>query len=357
MTRLVMIVAGGTGGHVYPGIAVAEALRKAGCELVWMGSRPGIESRVVPAAGLPFVTIPVSGLRRRGMLRWLTAPVMLAGAIVVALAHTLRLRPGVVLGMGGYVSGPGGIAAWLCRRPLVIHEQNAIAGLTNRLLSRLADRVLEAVPGTFDRSVGARTTGNPVRAAIANEPVRGRSSAARRVLVFGGSRGARRLNEILPEALGGCGLDGLEIIHQCGAAEVEETRARYARFDGLMRVDVVPFIEDMAKAYAAADLVVARAGAITVAELAAAGKPAILVPYPYAVDDHQSANAAYLVDGGAAELVQEADLHAGTLGVRIAGLLGDEAKLAAMAARARRLARPDAARDVARHCLEYLDVR
>ena len=154
MTRLVMIVAGGTGGHVYPGIAVAEALRKAGCELVWMGSRPGIESRVVPAAGLPFVTIPVSGLRRRGMLRWLTAPVMLAGAIVVALAHTLRLRPGVVLGMGGYVSGPGGIAAWLCRRPLVIHEQNAIAGLTNRLLSRLADRVLEDAVVDLQRAGG-----------------------------------------------------------------------------------------------------------------------------------------------------------------------------------------------------------
>ena len=353
-----MIVAGGTGGHVYPGLAVAQALRDAGVELYWMGTRLGLEARVVPGSGAVFETIPISGLRRAGLLRWLAAPVTLCVAMLFAIAVVARIRPRVVLGMGGFVSGPGGVAAWLCRRPLVIHEQNAIPGLTNRLLSRLAKRILEAVPGTFRGATNAVATGNPVRQAIINlapPSVRLPARNGNNVLVFGGSGGARRLNEVVPQALALSGVGDLCIRHQCGAADVEATRKRYAGLEETCQVDVVPYIENMAAAYATADLVIARAGALTVAEIAACGVASILVPYPYAVDDHQTANARYLVQREAALLIPESEMTAASLGRSVADLLGDRTRLCAMAERARSLAQPDATAMVARHCLEFVD--
>lgn len=358
MNRAVMILAGGTGGHVYPGLAVAEALRAEGCELFWMGTRRGIESRVVPAAGLPLLLVPVAGLRRSGAWRWLTAPVTVGSALLCALVHMIRIRPRVVLGMGGFVSGPGGVAAWLCRRPLVIHEQNAIPGLTNRLLARIASRVCEAFPGTFAAARSARTCGNPVRqdiAALAPPAQRLGGRETPSVLVFGGSRGARALNETVPAALASSGMTGLRVLHQCGEVDVAATRARYAALAGRADVEVTPYIDDMAGAYAMADLVIARAGALTVAELAASGVASILVPYPHAVDDHQTANARYLVDAGAALLVPERELDAARLGAEIARLLCDRTRLLDMAERAHALARPDAVTLVARSCLEYVD--
>ncbi|MBI4694598.1 MAG: undecaprenyldiphospho-muramoylpentapeptide beta-N-acetylglucosaminyltransferase [Gammaproteobacteria bacterium] len=356
MTRRVLILAGGTGGHIYPALAVADCLRGAGVDLAWLGSLNGLEGRVVPAHGIPMVRIPVTGLRGRGVLGWLAAPWRVVLATYRAIVAVLDVKPGVVLGMGGFVSGPGGVAAWLCRRPLVIHEQNAIPGLTNKLLSRLATRVLEAYPRSFELARQAIATGNPVRADIAALPApRERLGGRRglRVLVFGGSRGARRLNVVLPLALGLLALPGLEVRHQCGRDDVATTQAAYAAQGVAAQVEA--FIEDMAGAYAWADLVICRAGAITVAELAAAGAASILVPFPYAVDDHQTANARYLADAGAARLVQERDLEPAALAAVITELAHDRQTLVAMAERARDLARPDAATTVAGHCLELLD--
>lgn len=353
-----MIVAGGTGGHVYPGLAVALALREAGVDLCWLGTRRGLEARVVPASGLTFATIPVAGLRRSGLWRWLLAPVTLTIALLCAVAAIARFRPRVVLGMGGFVSGPGGLAAWLCRRHLIIHEQNAVSGLTNRLLSGLAERILEAFPGTFRAERKPVVTGNPVRASIATLPspavrIRGRDTTT--ILVFGGSRGAHALNETVPAALRDSGVKNLSVHHQCGEQDVQATRAAYAAIADLNDVTVTPYIEDMAAAYAAADLVIARAGALTVAEIAAAGVASILIPYPYAVDDHQTANARYLVDHRAAVLLPESELSPATLGRTIARLLGERAELLDMAERARRLAQPDATAAVVRQCLECAD--
>ena len=355
-----MIVAGGTGGHVYPGLAVAECLRAAGCELYWMGTRRGVEARVVPGPDVAFLTIPVSGLRRHGLLRWATAPAMLLMALACAVYHILRHRPRVVLGMGGFVSGPGCLAAWLCRRPLVIHEQNAVPGLTNRWLSHLARQVLEAFPGSFPATIRAEATGNPVRAEIAgmappHERMQDRRGA--HVLVFGGSRGARALNELVPAALVASGVPGMHVRHQCGADDIAATEARYAASGVFASVIVEPYIDDMAGAYAAADLVIARAGAITVAELAACGVAAILIPYPYAVDDHQTANARYLVDNDAAVVFAERTLTAAALGTEIRRLFGARERLLAMAVHARAAALPHAAQQVAQRCLEYVDVQ
>ena len=358
MSRSVLIVAGGTGGHVYPGLAVAAALRARDVDLHWMGTARGIEARIVPAAGVPLVTIPVSGLRRRGWWRWLAAPFGVAWAVCCALAAIRRLRPQVVLGMGGFASGPGGIAAWLTRRPLIIHEQNARPGLSNRILARFARRVLQGFPDSFPPAVHAITTGNPVRAdiaAIAPPAERAQGHDAPRVLVFGGSRGARALNEMVPAALAACGVGPLEVRHQCGADDVAATGARYARADNLASHEVLPYIDDMSAAYAWADLVIARAGASSIAEIAACGVAAILVPYPYAVDDHQTANARYLAGADAALLMKESELTVESLAREIGRLLGDRAARVAMAERARARARPHATADVAAQCLEFID--
>lgn len=358
MTRTVMIVAGGTGGHVYPGLAVAEALRARDVQLHWMGTERGIESRVVPQHGVPLITIPVSGLRRRGWWRWLAAPFGVSYAIWCALAAIRRIRPQVVLGMGGFVSGPGGIAAWLSRRPLIIHEQNAVPGLSNRILSHFAQRVLQGFPASFAPSVHAVTTGNPVRAdiaAITAPATRRHDEAALKVLVFGGSRGARALNELVPQALAACGVSHITVCHQCGADDVAATQARYAQAGNLAAASVVAYIDDMTSAYAWADLVIARAGASSIAEIAACGVASILIPFPYAVDDHQTANARYLADADAALLLPEAGLSVEALAREIGRVLGDGALRLAMAERARAQARPHATADVAAQCLEFID--
>lgn len=355
MTERVLILAGGTGGHIYPALAVAEILRARGIALAWLGSARGLEQRIVPAHGIELLTIWVSGLRGRGWLGWLLAPLMLGVATAQALRIIWRFRPGVVLGMGGFVSGPGGFAAWLLRRPLVIHEQNALAGLTNRCLSRLATRVLQAYPHSFAERVAALVTGNPLRAAIAQmatRPAPPRADTTLRVLVMGGSRGAHRLNQLLPEAFAAVAVGVVEVWHQTGEVDLVSTRAAYSRAGIAARID--SYIEDMPGAYAWADVAICRAGAMTVAELAAAGLPAVLVPFPAAVDDHQTANARYLADAGAAVLLPEATLRAADLARWLDAWQRDRAGLLAMAERARALARPEAAQAVAAHCLDLL---
>lgn len=356
MARRVLILAGGTGGHIYPALAVADVLRQQDVGLRWLGAAGGMEGRIVPGAGIELVEMVVSGLRGRGWRGWLLAPFTLLVATARAVTAIRAFQPGVVLGMGGFVSGPGGLAAWLCRRPLVIHEQNAIPGLTNRLLARLATRVLEAYPGSFSAAHRALTTGNPVRAAIA--ALAGQIRAPRpagaplRVLVLGGSRGARRLNTVLPVALARLAEQPLEVWHQTGEADLASTRAAYATAVPGARVD--PFITDMPAAYQWADVVVCRAGAMTIAELAAAGLPAVLVPFPHAVDDHQTANARYLADAGAAVLVADAALTAEALAAQLQIWAEDRDLLTQMGAKARALAQPMAADTVAHHCLDLL---
>jgi UDP-N-acetylglucosamine--N-acetylmuramyl-(pentapeptide) pyrophosphoryl-undecaprenol N-acetylglucosamine transferase len=354
MTRApVLIMAGGTGGHVFPALAVARALRHRQETIVWLGSAHGMETRIVPAEGIELETIRVSGLRRKGALAWLQAPWHLAVALLDALRVMRRRRPRVVLGMGGFASGPGGVAAWLLGRPLVIHEQNAVAGLTNRLLAGLAREVLEAFPGSFSAGRNARLTGNPVRAdiaALAAPGVRlaGRSGAVR-LLVIGGSQGARVLNETIAGALALLPASTRpEVWHQAGEATLAVARAAYAQAGIAARVE--PFIADMAAAYAWADLVVCRSGALTVAEIAAVGLPAVFVPFAGAVDDHQTRNAAYLVEAGAASLVPQAALSATRLAAELAPLLGARALLLERAERARALARPAATAVIADIC-------
>lgn len=350
----VMIMAGGTGGHVFPALAVADWLRERGVEVTWMGTRMGLEARVVPEAGIPVDWVQVAGLRGKGWAGWLLAPLRLLRALVQALAIVRRRRPRAVLGMGGFVTGPGGVASWLLRTPLLVHEQNAIPGLTNRILARLARRVLEAFPGSFPTGAKVLHTGNPVRPDIAalSEP-RQRSAATDaplRLLVVGGSLGAVAINDVVPAAAAAL-VPGLrpEIWHQTGERNLAQAQARYR--EAGVEARVVPFIDDMAAAYRWADLVLCRAGALTVSELAAAGVAALLVPYPHAVDDHQTANARWLVEAGAAELIPQPLLSPGSLAEHLQRLAGDRERLLAMAEAARRVAMPSATEQVGAECL------
>ena len=350
----ILIMAGGTGGHVYPALAVARALRGHSRDVVWLGTRRGLESRVVPAAGIPVEWVQVSGLRGKGFATLLLAPFRLLLALWQSLKVMWKHRPAAVLGMGGFVSGPGGLAAFLTRRPLVIHEQNAVAGLTNRLLARLARVVLQAFPGSFKPGRKVETVGNPVRTDIAAiaEPVErlaGRSGPLR-LLVLGGSQGALALNEAVPAALSLLPEDGRPVVrHQAGERTLEAARGAYRGLG--IEADVTPFIEDMAEAYAWADLVVCRAGALTVAEISAAGLPAIFVPFPAAVDDHQTENARPMVEAGAALIVQQKDLSGESLAEILENWLASRDALVARAASARTLARPDALQRITAHCL------
>jgi UDP-N-acetylglucosamine--N-acetylmuramyl-(pentapeptide) pyrophosphoryl-undecaprenol N-acetylglucosamine transferase len=355
VNRTVMIMAGGTGGHVFPALAIAEMLR-ASREIVWLGTQAGIESRLVPAAGYPVEWIEVEGLRGKGLGRWLTAPLRLLRAVAQARKALARRRPGVVLGLGGFASGPGGIAAWLAGTPLVVHEQNAVAGLTNRWLARLASLIAEGFPGSFPAAQHAIYVGNPVRPDIASLPAPRQRFESRngpmRLFVFGGSQGALALNRLVPAAVALLPESRRPwVLHQTGTKDREATEAAY-RAAGV-QADVRPFIDDMAAAYANADLVISRSGASTVSELAAAGVGAILVPYPAAVDDHQTRNAEWLGRVSAAQVVAEAGLTASELANRMATLFGNgRARLLAMAEAARSLAVTDAARRVADLCLQ-----
>ena len=353
--RPILIMAGGTGGHVYPALAVARALQAESREIVWLGTERGLEARVIPAAGIDIEWISIKGLRRKGLLALIVAPFQLAWALMQSLAVILRRRPAAVLGMGGFVSGPGGLAAWLTRRPLVIHEQNAAAGLTNRLLARLARVVLQAFPGSFNSSVSAETVGNPVREDIAAVAPPHERYAARqgalRVLVLGGSQGALALNRTVPAALALLDRDVRPLVrHQCGERTLDIAREAYAEND--VDVDLVPFIEDMAAAYGWADLVICRAGALTIAELCAVGVPALFVPYPAAVDDHQTANAGPMAEAGAGLIVPETELTPDHLAGLLREWLQSRAELQQRAAKARALSCPDALRRITEVCLE-----
>ncbi|WP_456412335.1 undecaprenyldiphospho-muramoylpentapeptide beta-N-acetylglucosaminyltransferase [Thiolapillus sp.] len=349
MARII-ILAGGTGGHVFPALAVAREMRARGWEVSWMGTPDSFESRIVPGHGFPLETIAAYRLRGQGMAGLLLAPFRLLKAMGQAGKILRRARPQLVLGMGGFVTAPGGLVSKLLGIPLVIHEQNTIPGLTNRWLARIAAQVLQAFPHSFPETTGAVVTGNPLRAEITavTEPaerMRDRDATVR-VLILGGSLGALALNQQLPPALKQL-RQPLAVRHQAGRGKVEATQALYAQQPW---VEVTEFIEDMAEALAWADLVICRAGALTVSELAAVGVASVLVPYPHAVDDHQTRNARYLVDAGAAWLLPQAELHAEVLVRQLQTLLADRKKLLDMAQAARALARPDATRVVADCC-------
>jgi UDP-N-acetylglucosamine--N-acetylmuramyl-(pentapeptide) pyrophosphoryl-undecaprenol N-acetylglucosamine transferase len=359
-SRPILIMAGGTGGHVFPALALARLLRARSYEVVWLGTRRGLEARVVPAERIPIEWLSVGGLRGKGFATLLMAPLRLALALTQALRVMWRHRPLMVVGLGGFVTGPGGVAAWLTRRPLLIHEQNAVAGFTNRCLAHLAREVLEAFPGSFGRSVRTRAIGNPVRQDISAIPPPASRFADRtgaiRILVIGGSQGATRLNAVVPFALARLKqvapkeIPPIDVRHQAGERWIEAGRQSYASAG--VRADVRPFIEDMAEAYSWADLVICRSGALTVSELAAAGVGAILVPFPAAVDDHQTHNAKYLVSEGAAVLIADGELTAERLAAELQRLCVGRSNLLAMAERARLLARPRAAEELAASCLE-----
>ena len=350
----VLIMAGGTGGHVFPALAVAKVLRERGVPVVWLGVPGSMESRLVPANGFPIEWVRVGGIRGKGGVTLLLAPLRIARAVAQAMGVLRRLRPRSVLGAGGYVSGPGGIAAWLLRIPLLIHEQNVVAGMTNRWLARLASQVLQAFPGSFGPQVHARTIGNPVRADIAAVAVPAARFAGRtqpsRLLVIGGSLGAQRLNSVVPQALSLVDAQiRPQVRHQTGERGLEAARAAYAH--ARVEAEVLPFIDDMAGAYAWADLAVCRAGAMTIAELQAAGLGAVFVPFPSAVDDHQTKNAAVMVRVGAARVIQERDLTPQNLGATIAELVADRARLLRMAEAARGTRVVDAAAQLADLCV------
>lgn len=351
----VLMMAGGTGGHVFPALAVAGELKQSGFAIEWLGSQRGIENTLVPEFGYPLNTLAVSGLRGGGLLRKLAAPLMLLRTVLDARSLIKRIGPVLTVGFGGYASGPGGLAARLMGVPLVLHEQNARPGLTNRILARMANRVLQAFPGAIE---GAEVVGNPVRSDIASLPEPQQRMADRsgplRVLVLGGSQGALALNCDLPGALAAClarNPVAVTVRHQCGKGREQEVSQAYAGTG--IDVTISEFVRDMDQAYAWADLVICRAGALTVCEVAAAGLAAIFVPLPSAVDDHQTLNAKWLVDADAARLLPQAQLNADGLGNALDGLLDRDA-LTSMAAKARAMARPDSAVQVARICQEVL---
>lgn len=350
--RPVLIMAGGTGGHVFPALAVADELRARGVPVVWLGTQAGIESRLVPQAGYPIEWMSITGLRGKNTVTLLLAPVRVVMACWQALRVLLRRRPCAVLGMGGFASGPGGLMAWLIRKPLLVHEQNAIAGMTNKILSRFASVVLQAFPGVFKN---AKTTGNPVRQSICELTAPSERFAQRdvknklRLLVIGGSLGAVKLNEIIPQSLATmAAADRPEVIHQTGVKNIDAARDLYKSADVDAKVEA--FIDDMPAAYEWADLVICRSGAMTVFELAAAGVASVLVPYPYAVDDHQTGNARYLESAGAAIVRQQAELTTDWLVAVINDFSANRNKLLEMAVAARKLAIPDSAKTIADEC-------
>ena len=341
-------MAGGTGGHIFPGLAVADQMAARDWRIVWLGNPRGMEAQVVPSRGISFEPIDFGGVRGKGIVTKLLLPLNLLRGFWQSVRTLRRVSPSVVLGMGGYVTFPGGMMAVLLGRPLVLHEQNSIAGMANKVLARVADQVMAAFPGAI---AGADVCGNPVSEKMTHEPppierFEGRSGPLR-LLVVGGSLGAKALNDIVPQALALLPAGGRPtVIHQSGRANLEALTQNYAAAG--VEAEIVPFIDDMATAYAEADLVIARAGAMTVSELACVGAASLLVPYPHAVDDHQTTNAAWLADAGAAWVVQQSVLEPQTLANRLAGL--DRAGLQKMAGNARRLGRPDAAAHVADTC-------
>lgn len=355
--KTVFILAGGTGGHVFPGIAVAHWLRARDVRVVWIGTQRGLEARAVPAAGFTIEWITIQGLRRSSLWDLIMLPWRLIIALWQAFRIFRRYRPVAALALGGFVAGPGGIVAWLTRTPLIVHEQNAYAGLTNRWLALVATRVLSGFPNAFPSVPGAIHVGNPVRTEILALPeplVRlGGHILPLRVLVIGGSQGAATLNAIVPQALELIDAAVRPVVrHQAGRSHIKSTEEAYRR--SAVTGDIVPFIDDMAAAYAWADLVICRSGAMTIAELCAAGVAAILVPFPYATDDHQTANARFLADRGAAVCLAEAEFSPGRLAEILLGFMHQPEVSRKMAVLSRACAMPDATDRIGKTCLEVI---
>lgn len=352
--KTVLIMAGGTGGHIFPGLALAEEMLARGYKVEWLGTKAGLESKLVPAANIALHFIPVKGIRGKGLKSLFMAPWNIVSSVVSALKVIKSLKPSVVVGLGGFVAGPGGFATKIVGLPLVIHEQNAIAGTTNKLLAKIASRVLTAFPSNLK---GGICIGNPVRKDIEAivEPKQRMTNrtGAIKVLVVGGSRGAQAINELVPEALGKVTADqSLEIWHQAGAGKDEATISAYEGVKINARVEA--FIDDMAEAFHWADIVICRAGALTVSELAAVGLGAILIPFPYAIDDHQTENAKYLENAGAAVIEQQSELTVAKLADLFSELFFDREKLLTMALNARSVAKPKAAETFADYCEEVV---
>ena len=350
MSRTILIMAGGTGGHIYPGLAVADALRAQGWNVVWLGSPNSMEAELVPKHGYPVAWVNFSGVRGKGLLRLLTLPFTLLRALGQSADAIFRHRPDVVLGMGGYITMPGGLMAAMLRRPLVIHEQNSIAGMSNKVLAKLATRVLSGFPDVLKNTLWC---GNPVRADIAavDEPQAryANRSGKLNVLVVGGSLGAQALNEALPKALALMSEQSRpNVLHQTGKKHFETVQKLYEQAG--VQADIRAFFDDMANQYAKADVVICRAGALTIAELAAAGVASVLIPFPFAVDDHQTHNARFLSEKNAAVLLPQKELNAEKLAQLLRELTRE--KLLAMAQVARSLAKPDATQQVVRACEE-----
>lgn len=348
MSRSILIMAGGTGGHIFPALAVAEILRAWGWKVTWLGAPGSMEEELVPQHGFEMVLIRFSGLRGKGLLRKLALPLNLSIALIQSAYAMFRVRPDVVLGMGGYITFPGGVMAALLRRPLLIHEQNSIAGLSNKMLAGIAQQVMTGFPGVLQK---ATWCGNPVRSEIATLPEPEQRYATRNgklnVLVVGGSLGAQAINEAVPEALAMMDADSRpQVTHQTGKRHLEAVRQQYKQMG--VQAEIVPFLDDMAGQYARADLVICRAGALTVAELAAAGVASVLIPFPYAVDDHQTGNAKFLSQHGAALLLNQSELAPARLAAMLKEL--DRKRLMLMARQARNVAKADAALDVAKIC-------
>jgi UDP-N-acetylglucosamine--N-acetylmuramyl-(pentapeptide) pyrophosphoryl-undecaprenol N-acetylglucosamine transferase len=353
----VLIMAGGTGGHIFPGLAVAEALHDRGLPVRWLGASGGMEVGRVADHGISLDEVRISGVRGKGVAGWLALPFRLLRAVLDARSSMGRHRPGCAISFGGYAAGPGGLAAWLKGVPLIVHEQNRVPGLTNRVLARLASRVLQAFPGTFPAASGALTCGNPVRDSVAALPPPEarfyQRSGRPRLLVTGGSQGARTLNELMPRALPL--LDQAirpRVFHQAGARDAERTRAAYE--EAGIEAEVCAFIDRIADAYAWADLVVCRAGALTVSELAAAGLGAVFVPFPHAVDDHQTRNAQFMEEAGAALILQESALTAQSMAESLAPLLASRPAMVEMAKTAFALGVRDAAEQVVTACAPWV---
>jgi len=353
--RPILVTAGGTGGHVYPGLAVARALIEQDIPVVWMGTHKGIEARVIPAAGIEMAWLDVTGLRGKGLVATMLAPFKLVKALFQSVKIMRQHRPVAVLGMGGFVAGPGGLVASLRGIPVVIHEQNAVAGLTNKLLSKVSTKILEGFPNTFSKQAKVVAVGNPVRKEISEiappaERLADRTGVAR-LLIIGGSLGAQALNEVVPQALAELNQESRpEVRHQAGSGKDETTKKAYQ--EAGVEAEVTPFIEDMAAAYEWADLVICRSGALTIAEVAAAGVASLLVPYPYAVDDHQTANGNYLAENNAAIMMQQTEFNKQSASEVLQDLFADRDKLLSMSLSARALAKPTATSEVAAICAE-----
>ena len=350
MTKRLLVMAGGTGGHVFPGIAVAEHLQQAGWQIHWLGTADRMEANLVPQHGFDISFIDIAGVRGNGIKRLLAAPLRILKSILQARRVIRDFSPDVVLGMGGFASGPGGVAAWLQGVPLVLHEQNAAAGLTNRLLAKIANQVLMAFPGAFAQG---KLVGNPVRADVLALHAQAKSKAQAdqlTLLVVGGSLGAKILNDTLPAALALLPSQHIRVIHQVGGGNSDVVRQAYEQAGVTADVTVCDFINDMAQAYAQADVIVCRAGALTVSEVAVAGLPALFVPLPHAVDDHQTKNAQALVQAGGALLIPQSQFNATSLAQQLQLWIDDPKPLTAMAAAARSAAILDATEQVADAC-------